>query len=72
MTYREHSLFPRDNGQLAKAAFQGVLKLLEKERETRQQTYRYDLSEKAKRVNEINDAIYELKVLYRLAVENQK
>lgn len=72
MGYIEHSLFPRDNSEVARASFHEVLKVLENQREYTQQVLRHDHTKKDCKVTEINNAIYKLKVLYRLAVENQK
>lgn len=72
MVYVEQSLFPRDNREVARVSFQEVLKVLENQKEFTQQVLRHDLTRKDRKVFEINNAIFKLKVLHRLAVENQK
>ncbi|GAB6181723.1 hypothetical protein JCM14036_30420 [Desulfotomaculum defluvii] len=70
--YKEHSLFPRDSRELAAASFKTVMQTLEKERVMRRQVFRNDPSKRDQKVSEIDTALAELKILYRLAVENQR
>lgn len=72
MGYTEHSLFPRENRELAGVCFQWVLRVLERERQRRGQDYRHELSARQRKVQEIEEAISQLKVLYRLAVEQAR
>lgn len=72
MGYTEHSLFPRENPELAGVCFQGVLQVLKKERQRRGQDYQHELPARQRKVQEIEEAIGQLKVLYRLAVEPRK
>ncbi|MDO7787895.1 hypothetical protein [Desulforamulus aquiferis] len=69
--YRENSLFPRCNVVVAAESYRKVLQALEKERAMRGQIFKHDLTKRDSKVSEIELAIGELKILYRLAVENQ-
>lgn len=70
--FKEHSLFPRNHEELAAASFKSVLQTLERVRTARYHLYRLEPAKRHRNVSEIDTAISELKILYRLAVENQK
>lgn len=70
--YKEHSLFPRSNTDLAAASYKIIRQILDRERTARQHGCRLNPAKRARQIGEIDIAIGELNILYRLAVENKR
>lgn len=70
--YQEHSLFPRSQTELATASYKSIRKTLDRERTARQHGCRTNPAKRARQLGEIDAAIAELNILYRLAIENKR